>query len=303
MSSISLSIDTELPEHEDEEPLAKRQCQRILMPPDNIAVPTTPSSNVAANTVVTPTNLDDVAKLLMVNMQSKDSKVVYRAFEESAMGCMCDRKDHELALEYGAIGIILNTMQKWHHHDGIQQMSHQIFCDILQEFPRTTAGLFIKLGGVEAILSAMNTHMDEYGTLFNGIHALNALFKVLKEDQQQEILQLVVAKRFVEEMNGISTVINALKRRQDEDDVWYDYEDDMRYTHGCISLLLRLYELYQRGSRKILRKWKGSAALVAQAIEDYRDDDDEYDHEDITVIVEEIQRKGMQVLGIILAQE
>jgi len=110
------------------------------------------------------------------------------------------------ALSCGAHAILVPTMRKWQHNRDFQTFGSHCVQAVAQT-NRQSAIVITKMGGVEAILDALKIFSGEIELQKRATAALVNVFVAMPNS---EVIQNA-ADRFVNEMDGVSTVTKAMK--------------------------------------------------------------------------------------------
>jgi hypothetical protein len=149
--------------------------------------------------------LDEIAKLVLVDLQSNDSIVVADAIKKLAKSTQMKPDKFREAYQSGAILAIIVSMRKWPNDKSIQADCCRFAANMM--FHVQDAGKSVAiLGGVEAILAAMKRYPDSPIIQDVGVLVCGNFFGACNYDKCRKTME-----RFIKELDGNEAVLHAMR--------------------------------------------------------------------------------------------
>lgn len=216
-----------------------------MLPPPSNSSSTTPS--------VTQPNLDEIPRLILVDLQKDNLEEIEQALKNLRQrinhGSDVSREEmRKDALLVGAPGVIIRNMQRWRRCPSIQVYGCQCLTNLSYSVLERKIAV-VNSGGVEAMVDAMKS-LPEYLAVQHS--AINALANILSRLPD-------VTKRFVEEWQGLELIVRAQKR----------FLHDVGMQRSCCRIFFNL--AFDSDIKEELYK-AGAISSVGIAIEHHSED-------------------------------
>ena len=151
----------------------------------------------------------EIPKLLFEGLGSLETEEVEQALDILSQTLLLSSIKCSEAVDLGGHGIFVLTMKKWHYQKRIQELSCECIHNIVFNYKDKRIDIMEALavtGALEVIIKAMDKNADSLGIQRFGLAALGNLLY-----GKGEVLQ-ARARRCVEELEAITTVVSATRR-------------------------------------------------------------------------------------------
>jgi hypothetical protein len=163
----------------------------------------------ATNVEFVSTNLSSLPHLLIEEILNENPNIVSDAIDRLARRCRKSEEIRDEAYRAGGHAIIVMAMRRWRDNELIQAGGCRCMTNMSCQYPDAKRS-FAMIGGVESALMSMKTFPDSLQVQGFGCGALMNILCGHSEDKFD--VSLKISERFVNQLDGISTVVEAMKR-------------------------------------------------------------------------------------------
>ena len=172
------------------------------------------------STLVVPT-LEAIPKLLVEGVLHSNQKVVESAIDKLARHCRKSADARRDAYRAGGHAVIVMAMRTWRTSESIQAGGCRCITNMTCQFLQAKKS-FAMIGGIESVLVAMRAFPKSQSVQCYGSGALmnmlvckqssSSSYEPPENDSSPEDTAATMAERFVRDMDGIASVVAAMKK-------------------------------------------------------------------------------------------
>lgn len=152
--------------------------------------------------------LGEIPQLLFVEMQKENPDDVANAMIQLWNRMRTSEEKRKAAIKSGAHFLVPMTMRKWQQHEGVQRDGTFCLCTIACASEDVLLLMF-ESGGMEAFVNSIRSFPSSEDVVGHGLSAIRNWLC------QSDVTRKVIGRRFVEDLNGIRLVLDAMSKFED----------------------------------------------------------------------------------------
>ena len=192
--------------------------QAVASTPDATTAATTNRHAAIPDSIMIQPIMSDLATILMVDLLATTPDTVAAALERLHDLLTTDDPHGEQsrldACAMGVHGLLCPIMRKWDRHQLVQEWG--CFCIQSLSYLDAYEDSFIQCFAVEIVLSSLRAFPQCLSIQWGGCGALRNL---LSSFESASTVKLAITKKFVDDYDGLATVVTAMERFSDDPDM------------------------------------------------------------------------------------